>query len=115
MDIPEDYSLHGQHCTTRILEGVRFFEGLGPFENTNVSLVPKLHAPALNVFLNFEGLPRHGHVYWNVITLANAIELFGSTFLDLHKHGLRICMNEMITTSHVWKQQVYGNFKTRKS
>ena len=101
MDIPEDYSLHGQHCTTGILEGVQFFEGIGPLENTTINSVPKLHAPALNVFLNFEGLPRHSHVYWNVIKAANVIELFSSTFLHLYKHCLRICMHQMMTTSHV--------------
>ena len=101
MDISEDDSLHGQHCTTRVLEGVPFFEGLGSLENTSISSVPKLHAPALNVFLNFEGLPRHGHVNLNVVRPANALELFSGTFLDLHKHSLRNCMNEMTTSSQV--------------
>ena len=101
MDIPEDDSLHGQRSTTCILEGVPFFEGIGSLENTSVSLVPELHAPTLNVFMNFEGLPKHGHVNWNVVRPANALELFGGTFLDLHKHCLRNCMDEMTTSSQV--------------
>ena len=115
MDIPEDYSPHDQHCTTRVLEGVRFLEGLGPLENTSVSSVPKLHAPALNVLLNFEGLPRHGHINLNVIRPANFFELLGSTFLDLQKHSFRMCMNEMITSRREWKQHVHGNLKVKKS